>query len=220
MKTHCQLFTARRLALGILLLTTASCSVSEQVKERPSSRSSATSGLTEEQRENTAYEQVQFRLNFVDEARLGGQDIMFARTATDLTPAQQTQLQTAAKSGNLPLRLRMRFYARNPGPDSVRLQRLDYQLMLDNRELATGSTGANLLLQGSAIETLPLLVETNAQPRLAGTTPAAFAAGLADFTSSARRLSVRIRPTFVSAAGRTFQPTPGFMPASLVTVKR
>ena len=114
----------------------------------------------------------------------------------------------------------MRFYARNPGPDSVRLQQLDYQLLLDNRELATGRTGANLMLQGSTIETLPLLVETNAQPRLAGTTPAAFAAGLADFTGSARRLSVRIRPTFVSPTGRTFQPTSEFMPASLVTVKR
>ena len=211
---------SRTITLGALLAITTQCSVSEQVKERPSGRSSTARGLTEEQRENTAYEQVQFRLNFVDEARLGGQDILFARTATDLTPAQQTQLQTAAKSGNLPLRLRMRFYARNPGPDSVRLQHLDYQLLLDNRKLATGRTGTSLTLQGSAIETLPVLVETNAQLLLAGTTPAVFAAGLADFTGSARRLSVRIRPTFVSPTGRTFQPTPEFMPASLVTVKR
>ena len=215
MKLSSPLITVRRLALGALLFSTASCSVSEQVKDSPSGKSASSEAL-----ENKAYELVQFRLNFMDEARLGGQDILFVRQADDLTSAQQTKLQAALKAGTLPLRLRMRVYARNASKQNVRLKQLDYQLLLDGRELAAGRTGTDLELESSAIETLPVAVDLNVPAdRVAGSTPAAFAANLADFTGSARRLTMRIRPTFVGAGSRVTQPT-DFQAIELVTAKR
>jgi len=210
---------ARALVLGALLIVTTQCSVSEQVKEKPSSKSMSM-GSSNELRENQAYEQMQFRLNFMDEARLAGQDILFVRQAADLTSPQQAKLQSALQAGNLPLRLRMRIYARNPSKENVQFKQLDYQVLLDGRELTTGSTGANIPVESSAIVTLPVAVDLNVPQALtSGSTPAAFAAGLADFTGSARRLTVRIRPTFVSISGRTSQPT-DFKTISLVTTKR
>ena len=209
------LFPVRALALGTLLLATTQCSVSEQVKDSPSGKAASS-----EARENQAYELVQYRLNFMDEARLGGQDILFVRGADDLTSAQQAKLQTALKAGTLPLRLRMRVYARNASKENVQLQKLDYQLLLDGRELAAGSTGANIELESSAIETLPVAVDLNVPAeRLAGSTPAAFAVNLADFTGVTRRLTMRIRPTYVGTGGRISQPT-DFQPIELVTAKR
>ena len=163
----------RILALGTLLFAINACSVSDQVKDSPSGKTGSNSL---EQRENQAYGQVQYRLNFMDEARLGGQDILFVRQAADLTSPQQAKLQTALQAGNLPLRLRMRVYARNPSPLSLQLKQLDYQLLLDGKELTSGSTGSNTELEGSAIVTLPVAVDLNVPAdRTKGSTPATFA---------------------------------------------
>jgi hypothetical protein len=217
MKSTSYLSSVRILALGALLIGTTQCSVSEQVKESPNSKKS---NLSVEAQENLAYDQVQFRLNFMDEAKLGGQDILFVRQAADLTPDQQTKLQTALKANALPLRLRMRVYARNPSQINLQLKQLDYQLMLDGKELTKGVTGTSALLESSSIVTLPIEVDMNVPQSLtAGSTPAAFAAGLADFTGSGRRLTMQIRPTYVNATGRVTEAGK-FMPVELVTAKR
>jgi hypothetical protein len=189
--------------------------VSEQVKDSPSDKT-----VTAEARENQAYGQMQYRLNFMDEAKLGGQDILFVRQANDLTSAQQAQLQTALKKGKLPLQLKMRVYARNPSPENLQLKQLDYKLLLDGKELTAGTTSPNTTLEASAIETLPVTVDLNVKPSLLnGSTPAAFASGLTDFTSANRRLTMTIRPIYVSTTGRQSQLT-NFQPIELVTVKR
>lgn len=222
MKSQSYSGPGRVLALAALLAATTQCSVSEQVKESPTDKTSRRNSpaTSVEERENRAYQQVQYRLNFMDEARLAGQDILFVRAPTDFTAPQQAKLQTALQAGTLPLRLRMRVYARNPSKENIQLKQLDYQLLLDGRELTTGTTGASTEMESSAIVTLPVAVDLNVPAdRLQGSTPAAFAAGLADFTGSGRRLTLRIRPTYVHAAGRSSQPS-DFQPIDLVTVKR
>ncbi|GAB3333930.1 hypothetical protein ACFQT0_20025 [Hymenobacter humi] len=217
MKPTSYLFPIRALAFGALLFATSQCSVSEQVKESPSSKKS---NISNEAKEDLAYDQMQFRLNFMDEAKLGGQDILFVRQASDFTPAQQAKLQTAQQANNLPLRLRMRVYARNSSQENIQLKQLDYQVLLDGKELTKGVTGTNTELESSAIVTLPIAIDMNVPKELtASSTPAAFAAGLADFTGSGRRLTMRVRPTYVSASGRVSQPT-DFQTIDLVTAKR
>jgi hypothetical protein len=206
---------SRALALGSLLLATTQCSVSEQVNEEPSSKK-----VSVGPRENAAFSRIQYRLNFLDEARLGGQDILFVHQPTDFTSPQQARLQTALKTGSLPLHLKLRVYARNPNPETLQLKQLDYKLMLDERELSAGTTGLNTPLEASAIETLPITVDLNLTPsQLSGSTPAVFAAGLADFTEPGRRLTMHIRPTYLSADGRQTQPS-DFTPVELVTAKK
>lgn len=210
------LFPARALALGTLLIAAASCSVSEQVKDKPTGKNVSTEAL-----ENEAYSLMQYRLNFMDEATLGGQDILFVRQAADIASPQQAQLQAALKKGNLPLHLKMRVYAKNPSATtSIQLKQLDYKLLLDGKELTAGTTGAGTTIESSAIETLPVVVDLNVKPgQLAGSTPAAFAAGLTDFTAANRRLTMQIRPLYVGANGRQVPPT-SFETVELVTKKK
>jgi len=217
MKSSSYLYPVRAIAFGVLLVATTQCSVSDQVKESPSSKKS---NISAEAKENQAFDQMQFRLNFVDEATLGGQDILFVRQAADLTSAQQAQLQTALATGNLPLHLKMRVYARNPSPTTVQLKRLDYKLLVGGKELSAGSTGVDTQLEASAIETLPITVDLNVKPaQLGGSTPAAFAAGLTDFTAANRRLTVQIRPVYTGASGRQV-PASNFEAVQLVTAKK
>lgn len=215
---------ARVLVLGALLLGTSECSLSDKVKEAPGTKSTSVYGpLSRAERKQTRlYEQMDFRLNFVDEARLAGQDILFARQVTDFTAPQQTRLQTALEAGNLPLRLRMRIYARNTSNATIVLKQLDYQVMLDDRELASGTTnhGHSPEVEPHSIVTLPVNINVNVALSLPdSTSAAAFAVGLADFTGTARRLTLLIRPTYVSATGRIFESTE-FMPIELVTTRR
>ena len=215
MKISPLLFPARALALGALLITAASCSVSEQVKDKPSGKNVSAEAL-----ENEAYSLIQYRLNFVDEAKLGGQDILFVRQASDIASPQQAQLQAALQKGNLPLHLKMRVYASNPSVTSVQLKQLDYKLLLDGKELTAGITGVDNQLEASAIETLPIAVDINVKAaQLNGSTPAAFAAGFTDFTAANRRLTVQIRPMYIGASGRQV-PASAFETLQLVTVRK
>ena len=208
-------FPTRALVLGTLLLACSQCSVSEQVKESPNSKS-----MTAEARENQAYSQMQFRLNTVDEATLGDQNILLVRQATDLSLPQQQQLQTALQAGSLPLHLKMRVFARNPTTENLQLKQLDYKLLLDGKELTTGTAARDMALEASAIETIPIAVDISLTPdQLSGSTPAALAAGLTDFTSPNRRLMMRIRPMYLSESGRQSQSN-DFEPVELVTAKR
>ncbi len=216
MKITSLLFPARALAFGGLLLAAASCSVSEQVKDTPTGKAVAT-----EVQESEAYNRMQYRLNFMDAAKLAGQDILFVRQASDIPAAQQDRLNNALQGGKLPLHLLMRVYARNASSFAdVQLKQLDYKLMLDGKEMATGSTGANTALESNAIATLPVMVDLNVTPALLGTrTPAEFASGLADFTAANRRLTMQIRPVYTSTTGRPV-PSFNFEPIQLVTAKR
>ena len=225
METSSVLITARVLVLGALLVGTSQCSVSEQVKDAPSTPG-ANSGRPPVQspkdieRENKSYEQVLYRLNFMDEARLGGQDILFVRQASDLTSPQQAKLQTALQSGVLPLKMLMRVYARNSSKENIQLKQLDYQLLLDGKEWLSGRTGAAVEIEPSTIVTLPIEVDMNVTPAiLKGSTPAAFVAGLTDFTGANRRLTMVIRPSYESTAGRITQPE-DYKPIELITAKR
>lgn len=210
------LFPARTLALGLLLLTTYSCSVSEQVKDKPTGKTVSNEAL-----ENEAYNRMQYRLNFIDAAKLGGQDILFVRQPSDLTAAQQTRLQAGLAAGRLPMHLLMRVFARNTSTAvGVKLKQLDYKLLLDGKELAAGKTGADTQIESSAIVTLPVMVDLNVTPALLnGKTPAEFAAGFADFTATNRRLSLLIRPLYQGASGRQV-PAGSFEPVELVSAKR
>ena len=215
MKFSSRLSPTRTLVLGSLLIAATSCSVSEQVKDKPSGKK-----VSAEAMENEAYSLIQYRLNFIDGATLGGQDILFVRQASDIASPQQAQLQAALQKGNLPLHLTMRVYASNPSVTSVRLKQLDYKLLLDGKELTAGITGVDNQLEARAIETLHIAVDINVKAaQLNGSTPAAFAAGFTDFTAANRRLTVQIRPMYIGASGRQV-PASAFETVQLVTVKK
>lgn len=204
----------RALALATLLLACTQCSVSEQVKESPSGKN-----MTAEALETQAYGQVQYRLNSVDEASLGGQNIVAVRQATDLPAPQQAQLQTALQSGSLPLHLKLRVFARNPSPANLQLRQLDYQLLLDGQELAAGTAARDMTLEASSIQTIPLAVDVALPADKLGAGAPAFAAGLTDLARPDRRLTLRMRPQYVSASGRAVPPT-AFEPVEMVAARR
>jgi hypothetical protein len=194
-----------------LLASASQCTMREQISENPSSAAAASARRSapvarSERKEDRSAERMEFGVNRVDAARLAGVDIQNVQRATDLKPNQLTLLQNAVNKGTIPLRLSLRVYGRNPTPGVLKLSMLAYEVRIDDLPVATGTTGANTVLEPRSIVTLPLDITANVLPALRGTSAAAYAAGLADMSGARPRVTVRVLPTFVNQAGRMYQP--------------
>jgi len=203
-------------AAGVL----GSCSVSDQTQEgakypatdalKPASPAPS---LRQQNKAVHVYAKMTISLAGLDEAQLGGFNVLTPDAGTVLTPAQADQLAAAASgSANVPLRLRLRFEARNPNRQQVLLNELEYQVLVDNREVARGTTDDALEVPGRNTLSIPLTVTANVHDVLGeGMKPERLASAFGTWNRKPARLSVRVRPTFQNATGRAFR-TSGFEP--------
>ena len=199
------------------LLSVAGCSVSEQNQEgakfpATSAGIKAVAPAPSQRQQLKAvrtYAKTTFRLVGIDEAQLAGLDVQPRGTDAALPPAQLTQLTAATRGAdNVPLKLRLRLEARNPNRDKVLLNQLEYEVLVDNREVASGSTDDVLEIGGRSTLSIPVAVTANVRDALAGgLKPEALAAALSSWNRQPGRLSVRVRPTFQNATGRAFRTT-------------
>ena len=154
------------------------------------------------------YAKTTFRLVGIDEAQLAGLDVQPGAGGAALSPAQTSQLAAARGADNVPLKLRLRLEARNPNRDKVLLNQLEYEVLVDNREVASGSTDEVLEIGPRGTLAIPLAVTANVHDALAaGLRPEALAAALSSWSRQPGRLSVRVRPTFQNATGRAYRTT-------------
>ncbi|MDQ2772613.1 MAG: LEA type 2 family protein [Bacteroidota bacterium] len=204
------------LAAGVL----ASCSVSDQTQDSAKYPSTdalkpapPAPNLRQERKAVRTYAKTTISLAGLDEAQLGGFNVLTQNAGPVLAPAQADQLAAAASSNaNVPLRLRLRLEARNPNRQQVLLNELEYQVLVDNREVARGTTDDVLEVPGRKTLSIPLTVTANVHDVLdAGMKPERLASAFGTWNRQPARLSVRVRPTFQNATGRAFRPT-GFEP--------
>lgn len=206
-----------------LVAALAGCSVGEQkqdVVKYPSTEAPAPS-LRQQTKAVRTYAKTTFRLAGLDEAQLGGFQVSTHDANAVLTPAQVAQLADAARgSAEVPLRLRLRLEARNPNRENMLLNELEYQVMVDNREVARGTTDNVLEVKGRNTLSIPLTVTANVHDALgAGLKPERLASAINTWNRQPARLSVRVRPTFQNSAGRAFRTTDFEPIQALLTVK-
>ena len=203
-------------AAGVL----AGCSVSDQNQEggkypatEAGKSASAAPSLRQQKKAVRTYAKTTISLAGLDEAQLGGFSVPTHGAGTGLTPAQADQLAAAASgSADVPLRLRLRLEARNPNRQKVLLNELEYQVLVDNREVARGTTDDVLEVRERNTLSIPLTVTANVHDLLgAGMKPERLASAFSTWNRQPARLSVRVRPTFQNATGRAFRTT-GFEP--------
>ena len=198
------------LPLGALLALTAACSVSEQGQEggkfpATSSTRQAAPGPSPRQQLKAVrtFAKTTFQLVALDQAQVAGVDVR-----GPLTPAQLSQLKAASEADNVALHLWLRVDARNPTRDQVLLNQLEYEVLVDNREVARGSTDDVYQIGARSTLSIPITFTANVREALAaGLTPEALTTALGSWSRPPSRFSVRVRPTFQSAAGRAFRTT-------------
>ena len=204
---------SRILALSTLLLAAAGCSVSEQRQEGGKFPVTGAGPAAPTQRQQfkavRTFAKTTFQLAAIDEAKLAGLDMPASGAASPLSAGQLNQLKAAADgTGNVPLHLRLRLEAHNPNRDKVLLNQLEYLVLVDGREVASGSTDNVLEIGPRSTLTIPLTLDADVREALsAGLSPEALASGLSTWNRLPARLRVRVRPTFQNAAGRAFRTT-------------
>ncbi|OUJ74122.1 hypothetical protein [Hymenobacter crusticola] len=167
-------------------------------------------GIGEQVQQAKAFKDADFRLASIEQATVSGVDVLHIRKPSDLSILDQARLATSYASGNLPLRMRVNLEVRNPNTETAALNELDYIALIDGKQVATGHTTERIeVAPNGGLATVPVTLESNLRETLgkqSGESLTNFVLGLADRDQQAMRLTLRLRPTFVTAGGRHIAP--------------
>ena len=162
-------------------------------------------------RQVASLRQLDFALSGVDSPRLAGVDLSSVRSANDVSPVDMARLGSALLRDELPFDFTLLVSAENPQSNSVdaRMMRLDWTLLLDDRETVSGFTEPDVLISPGSTAEIPTVVSLNLLEF--------FDSGLADLLDLAlavsgsgdpKRIKLQATPTVTTALGPIKYPRP------------
>ncbi|MDO7846965.1 hypothetical protein Q5H92_11395 [Hymenobacter sp. M29] len=188
---HARLLAAA-VALSTAGLSLSSCGISKQVQQAK------------------AFKGVDVRLVNIEQATVAGIDVTRVRQASDLTTIQKAALLAGYASRNLPLRMRVNLEFRNPNDETAALNEFDYIALIDGKEVAKGRSTQRIEVPANGgVTTAPIDVNSNLRDAIGDQTEnslADFVLGLADGDRQPVRLTLRLKPTFITNSGRRISP--------------
>ncbi|AMJ67550.1 LEA type 2 family protein [Hymenobacter sp. PAMC 26628] len=166
---------------------------------------SSCAGLNQQKEDGKNFKDCEFMLQAIEQATLGGVDVTNVCSAADLSGGDRARIVAAYATGSLPLNMRVNLQVANPNNEVAALNDLDYKILLDGNEVATGATTQRIEVgpNSTAIATVPV----NADGGLESV--GNFALGLADRNRQPTRVTIAIRPT-VKILGTTIK-RPGYV---------
>jgi hypothetical protein len=104
---------------------------------------------------------LEFFLDRVDRAVLAGVDLDRMRRFEDLRSQDVLRIADGVRRGRLPLEFVLHVGARNPSdtPVAVRLEQLDWTLLLEDRETVSGVLRDDIVLEPARTSDIPLPIE-------------------------------------------------------------
>jgi len=170
-------------------------------------------GIQEQVQQAKAFKNVDVRLASVDQATVGGVNVLNLRQAGDLGTAERALLAAAATAGNLPLRMRVNLEFRNPNNETAALNEFDYIALIDDKEVAKGHTNQRIEVPANGgVAMAPVLIESDLRKMMgeqSGESLANFALGLTDRDREPLRFTLKLKPTFITSSGKRISP-PGY----------
>ncbi|WP_426492137.1 LEA type 2 family protein [Hymenobacter sp. 102] len=166
-------------------------------------------GISEQVQQAKAFKNAQFRLASVQQATMAGVDVTQVRRPGDLSTVDKARLASAYATGNLPLRMLVNLEIRNPNDETAALNELDYIALIDGKQVATGRTTQRIEVAPNGTTLAPVTVESNLREAMGERSAEALAdlvLGLADRDRQPLRLTMRVRPTFITSNGRRIAP--------------
>jgi hypothetical protein len=154
-----------------------------------------------------------FRVSTVDNINMAGINVQKIKSFTDLTFTDGAKLLSAVAGGTLPLNMTVNIEAKNPNPQMAALNKLDWILLIDGIEMATGSTTKRVEVppnNGTGI--FPIQVTADLAKVLSGQSGknmVNFGLNLAGYGSRPTRITVKAKPTIM--IGRSAIEYPGYI---------
>lgn len=168
-------------ALALLTVTVEGCSVLRQLQEMKN------------------FARCEFRLSTVENITLAGINVQRIKTTRDLTLVDATRFAQALTQPQLMLNLTLNVEVKNPNAETASLNRLEWQLFIDDVELLNSTVEEKVSIAGNGgVSTLPLRISVDLKKALSGRSAEAignFALNLAGEGNKPTRFMLRIKPT-------------------------
>jgi len=164
-------------------------------------------GVSRQVEEAKNFQDCTFALQSIEQATLGGVDVTNLRSAADLSGPDRARMLAAFAGGSLPLTMRVNVQVTNPNSQEAALNALDYKILVDGSEIATGATTERIAVPARSTATVTLPINADARQALDGGGLGAlggFALGLADRARQPTRVTIALRPS-VKFLGATFK---------------
>jgi len=158
-----------------------------------------------------ALRSVDFSLDGVADVRLAGIDLERIRSYEDLSVLDVGRLALAVRQGSLPLQLQVRVLAENPvGNPSARLTRMDWTLLLQDRETLSGALTEETVLLSGEPRVVPIDVSLNLIDFFEGNARdlVELALSLAGQGGAPKQIAVRASPVISTPLGPIRYPQP------------
>ncbi|MEI6123159.1 MAG: hypothetical protein WCQ95_05960 [Bacteroidota bacterium] len=154
-----------------------------------------------------------YRLSTVDNIKLADIDVQKIKSYSDLSLKDGMKLLAAVTSGTLPLNMTVNVEVRNPNAQSAALNKLDWILLIDDVEVANGSTTKRIEISpNNGIGTLPIQIGTDLVKILSGQSAQNminFGLNLAGYGNKPTRFTLKAKPTIL--IGSTAIVYPGYI---------
>jgi len=128
------------IVLIALLVTSVSCDVLKQATEL------------------TSFVKCKFRLHTIENLKLAGVNIQEKKSMSDLSFLDAAKLTAALSSNKLPMSFVLNIQVQNPNQNQAAMNRLDWQLFIDETEITQGILSQRLEIPANETGTLPLLL--------------------------------------------------------------
>jgi hypothetical protein len=151
-----------------------------------------------------------FRVSSVDNINMAGIDVQKIKSFTDLKFTDGAKLLAAVAQGTLPLNLTVNIEAKNPNIQMAALNKLDWILLIDDVEMANGSTTKRVEVppnNGTGI--FPIQVTSDLAKVLSGQSAKSivnFGLNLAGYGSRPTRIAVKAKPTILIGGAAIMYP--------------
>ena len=163
-------------------------------------------------RQVASLSQLDFALSGVVSPRLAGVDLDSVRSPDDVSPTDMVRLGTAVLRDDLPFDFTLLVSAGNPESNSVdaRMMRLDWTLLLDDRETVSGFTEPDVLISPGSTAEIPTVVSLNLLEFFDSGLPDLIdlALAVAGQGGDAKRVKLQATPTVSTSLGPIKYPQP------------
>ncbi len=163
--------------------------------------------------EMVSFSRCEFRLGSAEDITLAGINVQQVSSLSELSLADAARITGALASGTLPLSLTLNVDIKNPNQARASLNRLDWIMLIDDEQIAEGTTNQRIEIPpNDGISTLPLFIEADLKSALSGKTGNAllnFGLNLAGAGNQPTRITLRAKP-YVEVGGRSIS-YPGYL---------
>ena len=141
---------------------------------------------------------------------MAGIDVQKFKSFTDLSFTDGIKLLASVTSGSLPLSMTVNVEVRNPNKEKAALNKLDWILLIDNVEVANGTTTNRIeILPNNASGIFPIQVTTDLVKVLSGQSGKNlinFGLNLAGYGNKPTRITLKAKPTILIGASAIEYP--------------